>query len=220
MSLCAALISAAVGVAPALAQSASQADAKLYPDLPMNRGATGLGVTPGVGPTPGVIIFEGVPPRVRCSQDAIKAADGMMTPQDAVRTCNEAILSTDTAGDDLAGVHVNRGVLLVTMLQSEDAKRDFEQALAINPDLAEALANRGAIRVAEGRSAEGVADLDRAIALGSERPERAYYSRAIGREDLGDLRGAYQDYRMAQTLKPDWDLPATQLSRFQVRASR
>lgn len=198
--------------APAAAQSADNA----YPDLPMVAEDPGRGVVPGVGPTPGYIL-EVISTRAKCSQDAIRAADGLMAPQDAVRTCNQAILTSGAQGEDLAGTHVNRGVLLMTMLQSDDAKRDFERALQLDPEAAEALANRGAMKISEGRQADGVADLTRAIELGTERPERAYYNRALGREDLGDVRGAYEDYRMAQMLNPNWTAPVTQLARFQVR---
>ena len=199
-------------VVPAAAQPAGD----LYPDLPMASETPIRGVVPGVGPTPGYIL-EVISTRAKCSQDAIRAADGLMAPQDAVRTCNQAIMASGAQGSDLAGTLVNRGVLLMTMLQPEDAKRDFERALQLDPEAAEALANRGAMKISEGQQADGVADLTRAIELGTERPERAYYNRALGREDLGDVRGAYEDYRMAQLLNPNWDAPATQLARFQVR---
>lgn len=190
---------------------------RLYDDLPMRSTAPILGVIPNVGATPGIVI-EYDSPTTKCSRDAQAAADGLMAPMTAVGTCNEAILAPSSAAHEVAGSHVNRGVLLLTMLQIDDAKRDFERALEIDQDQAEALVNRGAMAIAEGRAAAGVADLDRAIALGPERPERAYYHRGLGREDLNDIRGAYADYRMALTLNPEMTEAATELSRFQVRA--
>ena len=217
-SLCVAAISLTIGLGSVAAQPAPATEA-LYPDLPSQQRGTALEVIPNVGPTPGYTI-EIISPREKCSNDAVRAAEGLMTPRDAVLTCNEAIVHPATEGPDLAGSHVNRGVLLLSMDQRNDARRDFERALEINPDQAEALVNRGAMKIAEGRPAEGVADLDRAIALGTERPERAHYHRGLGREDLGDIRGAYEDYRMALTLHPGMVEAETELSRFQVRAAR
>ncbi len=212
---------AALSLSPPLAMAAavvvSEPTPSLYDDLPMRSMGPMLGVIPNVGATPGIVLeFES--PTARCSQDAQAAADGLMAPMTAVGTCNEAILAPSSVAHEVAGSHVNRGVLLLTMLQIDDAKRDFERALEIDENQAEALANRGAMAIAEGRAAEGVADLDRAIALGPERPERAYYHRGLGREDLNDIRGAYADYRMALTLNPEMTEAATELSRFQVRA--
>lgn len=174
------------------------------------------GVVPGVGPTPGVILTVDTP-AMKCSRDATKAADGLMAPQDAVETCNAAITSGVGPKEDLAGSLVNRGVLLMTMLQPQNAKEDFNRALEINSEQAEALVNRGAILLSEGNLQQALADLDRGIALGPERPERAYYTRGIAREDAKDIRGAYQDYKMAETLKPGWAPVVQELSRFRVQ---
>ena len=187
-----------------------------YPDLPLETRSTVGEVIPGVGPTPGVIL-QVESPAAKCSRDAVKAADQLMTPGDALMTCNEAITSGIMSTEDLAGTLVNRGVLLMSMLQPQEAKRDFNRALEIQPLHAEALVNRGAVLVAEGKLQEALEDLNRGIALGPERPERAYYTRGMAREDLKDVRGAYADYKAAETLKPGWAPVAVELSRFQVR---
>lgn len=196
----------------------TEAKPRLYPDLPMRSDAPQLGVVPNVGATPGIVI-EYESPTTKCSIDAQKAADGLMAPMTAVGTCNEAIVNPSSQPYEVAGSHVNRGVLLLTMHQVDDAKRDFERALEIDNAQAEALVNRGAMAIAERRTAQGIADLDRAISLGPERPERAYYHRGLGKEDLGDVRGAYADYRMALTLNPEMTEAANELKRFQVRAA-
>jgi len=222
-SACMALLGLAFMTTSAAAQTPTAAQApgaapmaRAYPDLPMERDKSGRDLVPGVGPTAGVIL-EVISPRAKCSRDAIKAADGLMAPRDAIVTCNEAITLPSALREDVAGAHVNRGVLLLTMLQADDAKRDFERAIELNPDSAEALANRGSMKVTDGKPAEAVADLDRAIALGTQRPARAYYARALAREDLGYIRGAYEDFVMAQSLEPTWTEPTAQLTRYQVR---
>jgi tetratricopeptide (TPR) repeat protein len=172
-------------------------------------------LVPGVGPTPGVII-QLSNPGVVCAVDARKAADGEMSPADAVSACNDAITSGALNGHDLAGSYANRGVLLMTMAKPADAKTDLNRALAIEPALAEAYVDRGQILIYEGHPAEGVADLDRGIALGPIDPERAYYHRGLGREDLHDIKGAYEDYKMAEQLRPGWAPVEKELSRFRV----
>jgi hypothetical protein len=65
-----------------------------------------------------------------------------------------------------------------------------------------------------------VADIDRGLQLGLATPEQAYYHRAIAREQLNDLRGAYLDYRRAAEMKPDWGSPRRELARFRVTGGR
>jgi tetratricopeptide (TPR) repeat protein len=151
-----------------------------------------------------------------CAKSAARAADGLMAASDAIATCNEAIVSGVVDRDDMAATFVNRGVLLMTMQRPAEAKQDFDRALEVNPDTAEALVNRGAILLAQGKAGEAVADLDRGIALGPERPERAYYQRAMARETLKDIKGAYADYKMADSLRPGWEPVVAELARFKV----
>ncbi|MDB5453294.1 MAG: hypothetical protein JWO33_1872 [Caulobacteraceae bacterium] len=207
-----------------LSLAAVQAQAQPAPDKVSESPSRGLptgpqtplhGLVPGAGATPGFILTV-ESPVTQCSRDAVRAADGLMTASDALVTCTEAITSPALTTHELAGTLVNRGVLLMVMRAPQDAKVDFDRALALEPTLAEALVNRGAILVAEGKPREALADLDRGIALQPQRPERAYYHRGLAREDLKDLRGAYADYKAAEALKPGWEPVIAELSRFQV----
>jgi tetratricopeptide (TPR) repeat protein len=116
-----------------------------------------------------------------------------------------------------AGTHVNRGVILMNRRDLEGAMRDFDQAVRLAPALGEAHFNRGSAQIAMGRWSEGLADIDQGLKLGMRQPERAYYNRAIAREELNDTRGAYLDYQEAARLKPDWELPRLELARFTVQ---
>lgn len=207
----------ASGPIPAPAQtSAAQAPVAQAADaLPMESRLVIGDVVPGVGPTPGVILMIDTPAML-CAKSAARAADGLMAPSDAMTTCNEAIVSGVVDRDDTAATFVNRGVLLMSMKRPAEAKQDFDRALEVNPDTAEALINRGAILLGEGKASEALADLDRGIALGPERPERAYYQRAMARETLKDIKGAYADYKMADSLRPGWEPVTAELARFKV----
>jgi tetratricopeptide (TPR) repeat protein len=202
----------------AFAQSTpAQAEIK-HRDRPLTSDTYIRGAVPGVRATPGVILYSENPSMV-CSHSADMAAQGFMTPQDAVMKCNDAITSGVMAVPDLAGTYVNRGVLLLIMGQPGDAKRDFEQALQIQPSKAEALVNLAIIDHADGRLHPALEKLEQALALGPEHPERAYLTRGMVREDLKDVRGAYSDYKAAETLRPGWEPVMRELARFQVRTA-
>jgi tetratricopeptide (TPR) repeat protein len=81
----------------------------------------------------------------------------------------------------------------------------------------EAHANRGAALVAMKRWADSIPAISKGIELQAAEMEKSYYNRAIAYEELGNVRGAYFDYMKAMELKPDWEAPKMQLTRFTVR---
>ena len=153
-----------------------------------------------------------------CSEHAKLAGEGKMTPSFAVDTCTEALSSQNRTREELAGVYNNRGVVQLTMMELiSEARADFEAAAALDPDLGETHANRGAALVAERRFNEAITEIDRGITLGLREPWKAHFNRALAREGLNDIRGAYEDFRKAVELRPGWEMAETQLARFQVR---
>ncbi len=152
-----------------------------------------------------------------CTAHAKLAGEGLMTPTFAVATCTAALEVEGRPRDELAGVYNNRGVVQLTMMDAVAAARaDFEAAAALEPDLGESYANRGAALVAEKRFAEAIVEIERGMALGLREPWKAHFNRALARENLNDIRGAYQDYRAAVTLRPGWAMAETELARFSV----
>jgi len=129
--------------------------------------------------------------------------------------CTSALLELTTARD-VAGTHVNRGVLLLRRKDFNGARADFEAAEKIDPTMGEAVVNRGASFIAERRYLEGLTEIDRGLKLNPEEPEKAYYNRALANEGLDDMKGAYLDYMKALELAPNWDAPRKELSRFTV----
>jgi tetratricopeptide (TPR) repeat protein len=164
------------------------------------------------------VIAAGNAEAAACSQHAILAAEGRMSPAFAVQTCSEALQIESLSTHDLAATHNNRGVLYLTMAGYGDARADFEAAAKIQPDLSEVYVNRGAAQVEMGMNHEAIADIEKAMAMGGlKEPWKAYYNRGLARENLGDLNGAYADYMKAQELRPDWEAPKTELARFHVK---
>jgi len=130
--------------------------------------------------------------------------------------CTQALETELLNLRDRAGTFVNRGVLKLRRKDFSGAKYDFNMAIQTKPDLGEAYVNRGAAAVGDRRYAEGLADINKALSLGVEEPEKAYYNRALAFEGLDDMKSAYFDYQKAVELKPDWDQPKKELTRFTV----
>lgn len=150
------------------------------------------------------------------AQSCMDAAFAGASSRDAVAGCTTALGEEALSLPDRAGTLVNRGVILMNRRDFDAAIADFDAAARIRPNLGEAPFNRGSARIAQGRYAEGLADIDRSLQLGLREPEKAYYNRALAREELDDSRGAYRDYRKASELKPRWELPRRELARFTV----
>lgn len=154
----------------------------------------------------------------QCSEHAFLVADGKMSPATAVATCTDALAVEQLSPADMAATYNNRGVVRLGMLdEAPFAIEDFNAAIGVDPEMAESYVNRGAYLLREQRYADALPELNRGIELGPTQPWRAYYNRAVAREQLNDVRGAYEDYTKAAELKPDWEPPKQELARFQVR---
>ena len=98
----------------------------------------------------------------------------------------------------------------------EKALSDYEKSKRISPDTGETYLNEGAAYIFIEAYDKALQSLDQAIAYGSNDLHAAYYNRALAKEKLDDVEGAYYDFRRALELKPDWELAEWQLSRFEV----
>ena len=154
-----------------------------------------------------------------CEQHAKLAADRMMSPAHAEATCSEALAIEQLSPSDRAATLNNRGVVRFAMLDEPvSAMDDFTAAADVNPRLGTSYVNRGTVFLREQRFEEARAELDRGIELGNiDEPWKAYYNRALAREALNDVRGAYDDFMKALELNPGWEMATAQLSRFTVR---
>ena len=163
------------------------------------------------------IVIHNVSPAGVCSEHAALAADGRMSSEDAVKSCSAALVSEPLTPDERLAALVNRGVLRLSMRQWRHAREDFDRAATLRPDLGDIYINRAATLIGEGRYQEALGEADRGIALNPVHPERGYYNRALAREGLSDVGGAYRDYRKALELRPGWDRAEKALAGFTVR---
>lgn len=154
-----------------------------------------------IGPGPANLCYE--------------AADSGRTTPEGMMFCNEAlqgILSTT----DRAATLINRGVLELNVLKINAAQDDFNAGITLDPTLAEGYVDRGATLIAQKHYADAIKDINKGIALGAKQLHIAYFDRAIADEGLGNLQAAYDDYRQALALSPNFTLASDELKRFKV----
>jgi tetratricopeptide (TPR) repeat protein len=138
----------------------------------------------------------------------------------ALEVCDEAVEAHGGDSHDRVAALVNRADILLRLNRFREAAADSDKAIAIDSGLGVAHLNRGAGMIGMGRYNDALPSLDRAIELGMDRSQLAYFDRGLAKEHLGDVRGAYYDYRKAAELDPSFKLATDQLSRFIVTPRR
>lgn len=152
----------------------------------------------------------------QCSDAAGRAVAGDVSIRRSIGFCDTAVEISKYRRDELAAAYVNRSVLRLAAGQYQGALADSDAAIHIKFILPQAHINRGIALSAEKRNGEAVQAFTDALTLNVSHPEIVYFDRAIAREDNGDMKGAYLDYRQASQLAPTWDTPRQQLARFAV----
>ena len=138
------------------------------------------------------------------------------TDQAGLRACGAALEATDDS-DARAGLLANRAYIRLRMTDYPGTVADAEASLSLAPDLAAANLNRGAGLIGMGRYQDALPSLEKAVTLSNgDKLELAYYNRGIAREHLGDISGAYFDYKKAAELDPKFAPAQEQLARFSV----
>jgi len=138
------------------------------------------------------------------------------TDRAGLRACGAALEAADDS-DARAGLLANRAYIRLRMTDYRGTVADADASLSLAPDLAAANLNRGAGLIGMGRYRDALPPLEKAVALSSgDKLELAYYNRGIAREHLGDINGAYFDYKKAAELDPKFASAQEQLARFTV----
>jgi tetratricopeptide (TPR) repeat protein len=110
----------------------------------------------------------------------------------------------------------NRSVLHYARGEYDAALADNTAALKLDDSMAEAIVNRGSIFLVQHRPQAAAENFNRALTFNPAHPEKVYFNRAMAREDMGDLGGAYADYAQAAKLDPQWDQPKREMDRFSI----
>ncbi|TFI59325.1 hypothetical protein E2493_05660 [Sphingomonas parva] len=132
--------------------------------------------------------------------------------------CDLALTAENLVTSDRVATFVNRGILKLRMGRTDAAIADFDAAIALDGDEGEAYLNKGMalLRMDQGWQ-QAVGLFDTALSKRTRKPEVAYYGRGIANEIGGKIRAAYDDYRQASALAPEWAEPKAELARFTVR---
>ena len=120
---------------------------------------------------------------------------------------NKAISMNPAKG----GAYYNRAMILDGLNEREAAITDYSRALELDPSLEiKAVGNRAVLYLEAAKYNEAKKDLDRLISIDS-RNYMYYYNRAYARIQMGDIKGAIDDYRQVLKMKPDDEVTKKQL---------
>jgi tetratricopeptide (TPR) repeat protein len=132
----------------------------------------------------------------------------------AIEGCERALRYPRLSREAEIQIRVNLGVMRMRRGEHELAIQQLDTVIAFDPENAEAHLNRGAALVQLRQFGPAIAAITEAMALGVSEPHKAYFNRGAAREALGDARGAYEDYRTALEIQPDWGPANAELARF------
>ena len=130
--------------------------------------------------------------------------------------CDKALTEQAITEDDRVATYVNRGILFMIRRKVSEANADFDAALALDPNEPEAWLNKAVVHARFGRPVDAMPLVQKALDLKTRRPALAYFVRAMGMEDSGNIAGAYRDLKRAEQLEPGWSEPKIELRRFRV----
>lgn len=154
------------------------------------------------------------------ARQCYEAAESPTTPTpETLAVCDHAIFAEPLSRRDTVATYINRGILRVRAGRTLEGISDFDEAIDLDPTVAEAWFNRGVALMRTEGPEQALPSFNAAVERSTNRPALAYFGRAVALEALGNVRGAYADYRRASELDPEWDRPRNELARFTVRSN-
>ncbi|HET7084371.1 MAG TPA: tetratricopeptide repeat protein [Rhizomicrobium sp.] len=135
---------------------------------------------------------------------------------DGLALCTGALEHDLLAKKDRAGTYDNRGIILDMLGRTEEAAKDFNQSIALDPTLGDPYVNLGAMLIKKGRHEEAMGQINKGIELGMAFPHIGYYDRAVAEQMLGRYKEAYYDYKKVLELEPNFVMASERLKDFVV----
>jgi tetratricopeptide (TPR) repeat protein len=152
----------------------------------------------------------GAPMASLCAAAAVEGR----SDDEAARACDQAVATERLNRANMIATQINRGAIYLRRRDGAQALAAYDAVLELDDEHAEAHLSRGIALQMLGRPGPAVAAITEALSLGVAQPHMAYYYRAAARESLGDVRGAYEDYRTALEIEPNWGPAFEELARF------
>jgi tetratricopeptide (TPR) repeat protein len=163
-------------------------------------------------PAHAAVVVYGNGPSTECYQAAEFGTDA----QTGIDICTAALQLSDISPRDSAATMINRSILRTHAGDETGAIADCTHGLTIDPELAEGYVDRGVAEILLKDWSAALADINKGIDMNTDKLEFAYYDRGIVEESTGNIRAAYEDYKKAVQLRPDFDLAAHALTHFKV----
>lgn len=113
--------------------------------------------------------------------------------------CSAIIDSPGSSDQDKAYAYSMRALSLSLKQLYGEAIRDYDAAIAINPNFAVALNNRAWAYHKWGRAAEGLPDVERSLRI-NPLSEHTWDTRAHIRQAMGEHSAAFSDYQQAMII--------------------
>lgn len=145
-----------------------------------------------------------------------QAAEFGSDTRSGIETCSYALNQETLSIRDKAATLINRGILRSRAGDAEGAVADYNSGLNSDANLGEGYVDRGAAYIVLRDYDSAMKDINHGLEMGARKPHIAYYDRAIVDEAMGNVRGAYEDYKKAVELEPNFSLATEQLARFKV----
>lgn len=134
----------------------------------------------------------------------------------AFEECSRALVQPGISIYNKAATYVNRAVLRMRAGDNSGALADANAAAGISSNMGEAHVNRGAALLNLMRPEQALEAINLGLETGTGRLPLVYYDRAAAKYLLGDIEGAYYDYKMSSELDPEFALASEALSHFEV----
>ena len=150
------------------------------------------------------------------AHDCFLRAKSGMAPRESVELCSAALVYEPLSRKDRAGTLDNRGVILDVLGRTEEARNDFHDAIALNPELGDAYVNLGSMLIKQGQHQAALEQINTGINLGMSFPHIGYYDRAVAEQMLGRYKEAYYDYKKVLELEPNFVMANERLKDFVV----
>jgi len=133
-----------------------------------------------------------------------------------VEVCTQSLKREMLTLKDQAATHDNRGVLLDMMGNAEEAVKDFNTAIRLNPNLGDPYVNLGSMLIKKRQYQAALDHINKGLDLGASFPHIGYYDRAVAEEMMGRYKEAYYDYKKVLEIEPNYSQASERLKDFIV----